>query len=197
MNLEYLGYALDQWKGSLLAILRDDGLINNIVVEPMFTDNGPWETADIETYSRLLRLSSNDSICHRNTIFTGGDPEQRKSYFDAIPKEGDVFLDPDTGIAVGAATRKHVKPADLKQLLHTPNRVLMSYQHSAHDNFHERLHNIEDLIIGEVPNAQFAIYECGTVAMIMISQDKARIDSIFEKLKAVLRGTAERRIWQR
>lgn len=191
MNSEFLGDAFDHWKGSLIAILSNKLLIRNVAVEPMITDATPWSNENLETYRRLLKLGSTSIICHGNATFSEG----REEYFDELPQDGDVFLDPDTGIAMGDAKRKHVKVLELRKLLGKSNRVLMVYQHSARGSFHKRLLEIRDKVSNGIPNVYCTVYECGRVAVLFISLDKTRIHEIQNTLQEYLRGTAESRVW--
>ncbi len=191
MNSKFLGDAFDHWKGALIVILSNKFLIRNVVVEPMITDSTPWSKENLETYRRLLKLGSTSIICHGNATFSGG----REEYFHEIPQEGDVFLDPDTGIATGNATRKHVKVLELEKLLGKSNRVLMVYQHSGRGSLHKRLLEIKDKVSNGIPGVHCTFYECGRVAMFFISLDKTRIHNIQKALQEYLRGTAKSRVW--
>ena len=192
MNSKFLGDALDHWKGSLISILSSKRLIRNVVVEPMITDVRPWSKEDIETYRRLLRLESTSPICHGESTFSG----KRDEYFDGVPEDGDVFLDPDTGIATGNGGREHIKVFELGKLLAKSDRILMVYQHSARGSFHERLLKIKDRVSRDICGVHCTTYESGRVAMFFISIDSYRINEIQNTLKKYLRGTAEIRVWR-
>jgi len=191
VNSKFLGDALDHWKGCLISILLNSRLIRNIAVEPMITDARPWSKDDLETYRRLLRLESTSLICHDQSTFSGS----REEYFGAVPKDVDVFLDPDTGIATGTGGRKHVKILELGKLLAKSDRVLMVYQHSARGSFHERLLKIRDRLARDISGVRCTIYECGRVAVFVISLNEDRIHRIQNALKEHLRGTADSRVW--
>lgn len=191
MNSKFLGDALDHWKGSLISFLSAKRLVENIVVEPMITDDRPWPNEDLETYGRLLKIDSSSQICHGQSTFSG----KREEYFDSLPQDTDIFLDPDTGIATGSAGREHVKVAELGKLLANSDRVLMVYQHSARGYFHERVFEIRDRVSRDIPNVHCIVYECGRVAILFISLDRARIQEIHNALREYLRGTAENRVW--
>ena len=191
VNLNFLGDALDHWKGSLISILSSKWLIRNVVVEPMITDERPWSKHDLDTYRRLLRLESASQICHGQSTFSG----KREEYFDEIPQEVDVFLDPDTGIATDKGNRKHVKVSELGNLLAKSDRVLMIYQHSARGSFCKWLLEIKKGVSYGIPGVHCTIYECGRVALFFISLSKARIHEIQNALKEYLKGTADKRVW--
>lgn len=190
MNSKYLGDALDHWKGSLIEYLSDEALVNNLVVEPMITDLMPWSTNDIETYRRLLRLKPSDQIYHDRSTFSGN----RKEYFDELPDNTDLFIDPDTGIATGRALRKHIKVSELNSLLGNLNRVVMVYQHSAKSFFLERICEISEILSLNIRSVHCTVYESGQVAMFFMSRNKGRIQKIRDNLRVHLQGTAENRI---
>lgn len=191
MNSEYLGDALDHWKGSLLSLLLHKGLIRNVLVEPMITDAQPWDVDDIDTYRRLLSLGAGCTVCHGQSIFTGS----RNDYFNGVPQNGDIFVDPDTGIAVNDASRKHIKVREIERLLGQSDRVVMVYQHSNRGDFRQRLSDLKAQIAIVNPSVHCTVYQCGGVAMFFISLNRGRIDDIEKALRDHLCGTAEWRIW--
>ena len=178
MNTKFLGDAFDHWKGSLISFLSINRLVKNVVVEPMITNDSKWSKEDLETYSRLLKLESSSQICHGQSTFSG----DRETYFDALPKNADIFLDPDIGIATSTAGKKRVRVAELEKLLVNADRVLIVYQHSARGFFYKRLIQIGDRISRDIPNVHYAVYECGRVAVFFISLNKARIEELFNFL---------------
>ena len=201
MNSKHLGDALDHWKGSLLSLLVDKGLIRHVVVEPMITDPQAWPPEDIETYKRLLRL---EIIFHDSTTFPSG---RREDYFNALPKDGDIFLDPDTGIARDKPKKEHITVQEIINLLKDSDRVVMIYQHSGQrepkqndlttSSFHRWLVSIRSKITAtDTPNVHCTVYECKQVAMFFVSLKKSRIDEIQTGLQEYLRGRAQCRVWQ-
>ncbi len=192
MNTKFLGDAFDHWKGSLIDFLQRQELVHELVVEPMITDGIRWSEKDLETYRRLLRLGMQQPIYHEGLPFNG----DRTHYFHDIP-DGDLFLDPDTGIATGKSTRKHISILEIKKLLDSDpahQRVLIVYQHSARGNFHSRLDAIGGKISENIFGIHLATYECGHVALFFVSHSRARIRQIGEKLREYLSGTASKRI---
>jgi hypothetical protein len=169
VNTRFLGDALDHWKGSIIQLLAAKELLKNLVVEPMITDERPWLHDDIETYRRLLGLESSNQIYHTRSTFSG----KREEYFNLLPNDADLFLDPDIGIATGGAGREHVKTSELRRLLTNSDRVVMVYQHSARGPFHERLDGIKDIISHQIPNVHWSVYECGRVAVFFMSPNRA------------------------
>ncbi|MGO9375814.1 MAG: hypothetical protein ACLQBD_27510 [Syntrophobacteraceae bacterium] len=192
MNSKFLGDALDHWKGSLISLLLTKGLIRNVVAEPMITDHfQPWSTEDIETYKRLLNLGLTCTICHGGSTFSG----KRADYFNEVPQDGDIFLDPDNGIATDKASRKHLRIAEIRKLLGQKNRVIMVYQHSGRGDFHQRLLTIKNKITDGKSSIHCTVYQCGQVAMFFISLSESRVAQIKIALREHLKGTAQRRVW--
>ncbi|MFI5332020.1 MAG: hypothetical protein ACHQ2F_13455 [Desulfobaccales bacterium] len=206
LNSEYLGDALDHWKGSLISILVSKQLLRSIVVEPMITDPQPWQPEDIQTYRRLLGL---EEIFHAESTFPGG---RRKDYFNEVPKDDDIFLDPDTGIAMDRAIKKHIAVPELIKLLgeSDSDRVFMVYQHSGqreskqegqtNSKFKRWLLAMKDKLTDKdkLPanvDVHCTVYECKQVAMFFISRNRNRIDEIKDVLQECLKGKAQRRVW--
>jgi hypothetical protein len=204
LNSDHLGDALDHWKGSLISLLVSKQLLRSVVVEPMITDPQQWSTEDIQTYKRLLRL---EVIFHAGSTFPGG---SREDYFNEVPKEGDIFIDPDIGIARGRATKKHIKVPELIKLTGESDRIVMVYQHSgqrgakqegqSNSNFNQWLRAIRNKLTADEPEANVTnvhciIYECHQVAMFFISRCRKRIDKIQTVLQEYLKGKAQRRVW--
>ena len=190
MKKQFLGDVFDHWKGCLIELLLQERLILDLAIEPMITDVNPWSEGDLKTYKKLLKVSSNTLICHHNQIFEG----PRRDYFNRIQHSGDIFFDPDTGIATGSAKRKHIKITEIDDLLNS-NRLFLVYQHSAHGSFHIRLQLIGNQLKKSIQNVCLCVYECGQVAMFFISLDEERLSKIQESLRTFLSGTAASRIW--
>ena len=192
MNSGHLGDAFNHWKGSLISLLVSKQLLGSLVVEPMITDPEAWPEEDIQTYKRLLRLEAlgPEAIFHATLTFHGAN---REDYFNELPKDGDIFLDPDIGFEPKKGGNEHIKVTEVINLL-KPDRVVMVYQHSAHSNFGQRLDEIRNKLAAEA-KAHCTVCECGQVAMFFISLKKNRIDKIKAVLQKYLRGTAQRRVW--
>jgi len=109
MRLQFLGDALDHWKGALFQHLCSENLLKDLHVEPMITDSRIWTPKELNTYARLLQLKNTERIIHSDRTFTRTYPD----YFKSIKYSGDLFLDPDTGIATGKAYRKHIKTDEI------------------------------------------------------------------------------------
>lgn len=59
MNLEFLGDALDHWKGSLFQSLCAGQVLHDFAVNPMATDQESWKEADFEVHARLIEGHGN------------------------------------------------------------------------------------------------------------------------------------------
>src|SRR3972149_2504086 len=115
MNLLFLGDALDYWKGALLADLRDARLLNgSFAVDPMATDLAHWTPPDYELFAQLLRIGPHQILRHRYSLAT-----DRIAYFRDLPHAGDLFLDPDTGVATGRVPNlaQYVRPQEIGELI--------------------------------------------------------------------------------
>ena len=71
MNLDYLGDALDHWKGSVFAFLQGEGALRNLAVDAMATDASPWNAGDFAVYARLLRVRDDQIIRHSFPLVAG------------------------------------------------------------------------------------------------------------------------------
>ena len=125
MNLMYLGDALDHWKGSLFESLQREKLVNGFAVDPMASDLSSWRDEDFQLLARLLRIDSRQVLHHNASL------SDRQAYFDEIKHVGDLFLDPDTGVATGHVSRReqYVMPGELARLLDQADRMVLVYQH--------------------------------------------------------------------
>ena len=125
MNLAFLGDALDHWKGSLFESLHKSGVLRNFAVDPMASDWAAWQPEDVSLFALLLRVDESKIVRHKVGL------SNRKHYFDEIEHTGDLFLDPDTGIATGKVKRinQHVKPLEIERLLRGSERLLAVYRH--------------------------------------------------------------------
>lgn len=191
MNSKFLGDAFDHWKGSLIQRLLSEGLLENFSVEPMITDVKPWDENTMSTYIRLLNLTNDHQIINRRRIFSN----KRKKYFQNIRHRGDIFLDPDTGIATGKASQKHIQITELKKLLEdNRKRILLVYQHAARGPFKKRIESIIKRVFQDIPNLYCITYECGAVAMLYFSFHKDRIVAIKKYFDHLLADACTHRV---
>jgi hypothetical protein len=126
VNRQYLGDALDFWKGTMLALLRRSCVPARAVkILPMLTDGADWAAAEVETYATLLGAAREDIGSLRQFVTAA----ERRVYFALhVESADDLFLDPDTGVACGRPGRKHVTAEDVHSLLSRSN-VVAIYQH--------------------------------------------------------------------
>jgi len=114
MNLQFLGDALDHWKGSVFESLQQSNLVRGFKVDAMASDAEAWQQNDYTLFAKLLRIHERQIVIHKHTL--DGD---RNRYFDEIPADGDLFLDPDIGFKTGSVkdARQYLKPTELFYLL--------------------------------------------------------------------------------
>jgi len=188
MNLRYLGDALDHWKGSLFSILAERELLNDLAVDPMATDQSAWRAEDFELYAMLLRIASTRVLRHQRTLAA------RSAYFAEIRHSGDIFLDPDTGIATGAVKAKvqYVEPADVCRLLFSGmNRAVVVYQHVRAQRTCDRVDAVVRVFPSEI---RWCSYESGSVAMMFFSMAPWRVEELTGWLNEFLGRHAAGRI---
>ncbi len=191
MNSRYLGDALDHWKGSLFEYLQSQRALTDFAVDPMITDPDQWQEADFCVLARLLHIKSDQIIRHKKPLSSA-----RVSYFHEIPHRGDLFLDPDTGIATGRASEieKYVTPSELKSLLRASGRAVAVYQHVSRQKTCERVDACLDVISREVDSFGWCSYESASVAMLFLCDDEARTRTIDNVLNQLLGGRASKRV---
>ncbi len=91
MNLQYLGDALDHWKGAILDFLQTRNQVSNLGVDAMATDCDDWNTDDHDLFASLLHVETSQILRHSQSLVAN-----RSGYFNEITHQGDLFLDPDT-----------------------------------------------------------------------------------------------------
>jgi hypothetical protein len=190
LNLKYLGDALDHWKGSLFEYLANAGVLREFAVDPMASDLPEWTEADYSLFARLLRVDESRIIRHHVTL------RDRPRYFAEITHTGDLFLDPDTGIATGRVTKRHISPLEVASLLEKPkDRLLVIYQHNARGM--KTSARVDECLAGlgkGVGRIRWCSYESGTVAMLFLSKKVDRTRKVEEALKALLGRHADQRV---
>ena len=192
MNLKYLGDALDHWKGSLFERLQNENLFREFFVDAMASDAVEWQIADWKLFANLLRVKDAQVVRHNCSLVT-----DRAAYFGEITQKGDLFLDPDTGIATGRVSNasQYLFGNELNGLLDRgPKGVVAVYQHIRAQKTRDRLHNVVNTV--KLPNRPLSCcsYESGTVAMLFLSRSDARIDSISQDFKRLLGSRVTRRV---
>lgn len=196
MQLKFLGDALDHWKGSVFEWLQREGIIRRFSVDAMASDASSWSEEDWHVYVRLLRLDRSQLISHSQDL-----AGNRLAYFDEIQHPGDLFLDPDTGIATGSVKQvsQYVRPGELLRLLSADeSRVVAVYQHGARSyaTIRDRLDGVVSSLRRPDNPLCCMSYECGTVAMLFFSANCWRIEEIAYYLRSALGRHGADRICQ-
>jgi len=197
VNLRFLGDAFDHWKGSLFECLTREGSIQDFAVEPMFSDRCLWSEEQLSVFARLLRVSPNQFVSHSHDLAAS-----RAVYFQELSHTGDLFLDPDTGIATGHVRQpaQYVFPTEVRELVAaTPGRVIAVYQYVRACRVRVRIDKILRAV-SQLPVPQpvsgihWCSYESSSVAMLFFSSTQQRVQSITESLSGLLGSRAEGRV---
>lgn len=189
MNLQFLGDALDHWKGSLFESLQKAQLLRDFAADPMVSDFDSWQEEDFKLLARLLRVMPNQIIRHLIRL------QNRAKYFAEISHRGDLFLDPDTGVATGRVKKAHVSPAEIVQLLdNSPERLLVIYQHVRAKSVAQRIDEVMNSLKHAIGEFSACSYESGTVAMLFLARKPARIAEVVGHFQTFLGCHAAGRI---
>ena len=192
MNLQFLGDALDHWKGSLFESLRKAQALRDFAADPMASDLKSWRPEDFKLFARLLRITPAQVIRHRVTL------EERVKYFGELSHRGDLFLDPDTGVAtrgVKGKARCYIMASEVGQLLDgSANRLLVIYQHVRGQPVASRVDEVLDTLRHEIGGFSCCSYESGTVAMLFLARAPVRTAFVAEHFATLLGRHAARRI---
>ena len=182
MKLEFLGDALDHWKGSLFESFQGAGVLQNFAADPMASDLPSWKPEDFLTFAKLLRIRPSQIVHHKVVL------QHRASYFGEIAHLDDIFLDPDTGIATGRVTAKHVSPSELARLLDShAARLLVVYQHGVRGlSVPARVDAVITTLLKEIGRFSWTSYESGTVAMLFLSRTPERTGDVARHFRATL-----------
>ena len=174
MRLQWIGDALDHWKGGVLEVLQAREVWSDFCVDPMATDIGDWLPSDFAIYADLLRVDPDRVVRHEKTL------DNRDGYFGELPNVQDVFLDPDTGIATGRVKNpsQYVRSQDIwRQMCSGRNRMVAVYQHVRAIKTSVRV----DQVVSHVDRPEqlcWCSYESGTVAMLFFSLARHRIEAV-------------------
>jgi hypothetical protein len=189
MNLTFLGDALDHWKGSLFESMQKAEVLKNFAVDPMASDLPAWNEQDFDLFARLLRVRRSQVVPHQHSLVN------RASYFKEITHSGDLFLDPDTGIATGKRpTEKHIAPGEIRSLIDASDRVVAVYQHVRAQRVCDRVDAVCGALRDHIPECHWCSYESGTVAMLFVSRNHKRLAAVSRHFSAVLGRHAAGRI---
>src|SRR5262249_18513342 len=123
---------------------------------------------------------------------------QREAYFSEIPRQGDIFLDPDTGISTGTSTStiRHIAPSEVSELLHADRKRLVAvYQHKwqAQNMAATVERALIALSLKDLPLC-CAAYISGTVAILFLGLTMARVEGIYDCFCELLGKHAEGRV---
>ncbi len=182
MNLRYLGDALDHWKGSLFESLQNGGVLRDFAVDPMASDLPEWTPEDFLLFSTLLRVNRAQVISHTYTL------SNRSKYFAEIRHPGDLFLDPDTGVATGRSrpSAKHISPSEIAALALPIDRLLVIYQHVRGKKACDRVDDVCQALYGVLSEYHWCSYESGAVAMIFVARKSERTRAVVQHFSRLL-----------
>jgi len=158
----------------------------------MASDAPAWELADSQLFARLLRIDERQLVSHHCDLC-----ENRLRYFAEIPPEGDLFLDPNTGIKTGNVKRleQYLLPSELFQVLGSDKeRVVVVYQHVRAKKVRERLEEVLEVVRKNNGRFSCTSYESGTVAFLFVSRSHNRIAKIRDCFLQFLGTHAKNRI---
>ncbi len=192
MNLQFLGDALDHWKGSVFEELQNSSLLNDFKIDAMTSDSEEWKQTDHRLYARLLRVEQAQLVVHKNLL-----SRDRDKYFNEMPAMGDLFLDPDTGFKTGMVRTlsQYLKTDELNDLLQrNKDRIVAVYQHVRARRTRDRVEEVLRALRNEKCRSFCTSYESGTVALLFFGLQSERIEAIRKHFRALLGRHAENRI---
>ncbi|MGD0827224.1 MAG: hypothetical protein ABSA09_03970 [Desulfobaccales bacterium] len=194
MKLEFLGDALDHWKGSVFEGLQSSNVLNGFRVDAMISDIGNWAPEHLSLYAKLLRVKSHKIVEHKGTL-----DRNRKEYFDEIPRSGDLFLDPDTGIMpCSGGDIRHLKHEELFSLMnYEGKRVVAVYQHGSHTmSLKSRVEDVLNMLRSVHPNCYCASYYSSScnVTLLFFSFQRNHIESVNRYFHKLLGSHGDKRI---
>lgn len=189
VNLAYLGDALDHWKGSLLGEVQQHRLLHDLTVDAMATDQPQWDDSDWQVYARLLRVHRRQVLIHQEDV------RNPDAYFAECRTSGDIFLDPDIGVATGKVSPRwrYLQPPEVSQLISDDN-VVAVYQHGDRSLMGERVDVVVRAIRGSAPGLDCLSYQATSVAMLFLSRQPSRLDAIRRHFASLLGRHASRRV---
>jgi len=195
MNLRFLGDALDHWKGSVFEGLQNSNVLKDFHVDAMASDIEKWGAEDWSLYAKLLRVENSHIVGHETTL----DRIQREKYFKEIPRSGDLFLDPDTGIMPPSRgnIRQYLKHEELFSIMnHEQQRIVAVYQHGNRNlTMRSRVENIFKLLHLDQPNCKYCSYYTSNAALLFLSFQRYRIKAVSSYFWEFLGSHADNRIY--
>lgn len=157
----------------------------------MASDLGSWNSEDFTILARLLRITAAQIIRHQVSL------QERARYFGEILHRGDLFLDPDTGVATRRVNdhRRYVNPPEIAVLLDaSPDRLLAVYQHVRAQRVADRIDTVLTTLRDQIGDVSWCTYESATVAMVFLTRAPARTTQVAEHLASLLGRHAVGRI---
>jgi hypothetical protein len=189
LNLRFLGDALDHWKGSLFESLQSARILRNFAVDPMASDLVSWRREDFRIFARLLHVWPTQIVQHVENL------QKRSMYFAEISHQGDLFLDPDIGIATGRVKSEHVSPTEIRTFLDSPaTRLLVVYQHVCGQKASDRVDAVLTVLQKKIGRCSWASYESSTVAMLFLSRTPERTEEVIDHFRGVLGSHAKGKV---
>ena len=173
MKLEFLGDAFDCWKGFLFLHLQNEGILKDFSVDPMITDISNWHGSGWKLYANLLQIRRNQIIKHKTKL-----EENREKYFSEITHEGDLFLDPNTGIAPKnySPIKNYIKVEEVHRLLDNKSlRLLCIYQHAPRaQQFSDRINELVS-VLNNAEKIFCLAYITPAAALLFLSKKENRV----------------------
>ena len=191
MNRKYLGDAFDHWKGSLFELLEGTHALRDLAVDPMASDLAEWTPQDFSLFAKLLRVTPDQIVRHSHPL------QDRTKYFEELLHPGDLFLDPDTGIATGSVKNQtqYVHPMEVGNLIASrPDRIVTVYQHVRAQRVADRVDSVLAALAAHAKAKEWCSYESGTVAMIFLAGEVERMKAVRRTFSDLLGAHAEGRI---
>jgi len=192
MNRQYMGDALDHWKGSVFEYLQRERVLRSFLVDPMATDASRWNRDDTRLFARLLRIEERQLVQHTHDL-----RQDRKRYFAEMSPTGDLFLDPDTGIKTGRVKHleQYVLPKEIFDAMATEeNRMIVVYQHIRAEKTRSRLEKIVAALRAQERSFSCSSYESPTVALLFLCRAADRAEAVRDCFKRFLGTNWNKRI---
>lgn len=193
MRRTFLGDALDHWKGSVLSVLAEGGCLRDLAVDAMLTDPNEWQQIDRDLYAALLRVPVEHIFIDLVAIAA-----DRVAHFRELLHEGDLFLDPDTGVRTGWVLHhdRYVTPQEIETLLPPQQeRLLVVYQHVRQRHVRDRVETVATAL----RTADAAIVGCScessNAALLFVSHSPGRVRCAYNALTAFFQPVAQRRVF--
>lgn len=194
MRLAFLGDALDHWKGAVLS-QAGSGCFRDLSIDAMLTDTLLWQAPHLQLYANLLQVQVEQIIEHQANI-----TNQRGAYFnELVGNNGDLFLDPDTGIRTGWVfhRERYIEPREVASLLAAaPARLLVVYQHVRQAHVRTRIGRVASVLCAVDAAVVGCSCESATAALLFLSHSPDRVQCVYHALGAFFGPFADERVIQ-